>query len=186
MDYKPVMRVGTEEIGLSTIHGITSESLERYLDRRFEEIMATGHLQSTGARPKASQVALHRNNLDETESPRGGAQTPWPDEEIDWDQLVNLGTSHPASLPPGAFGDDEPVEPMDPLGADLSHEADVPGWPGPQDDPYGNRPFVDCTVASKIPDWLDRMKAEYFYEVVDSEIQSWAVMNNGHGMDRNR
>uniref|UniRef100_A0ACB8FL72 Uncharacterized protein n=1 Tax=Sphaerodactylus townsendi TaxID=933632 RepID=A0ACB8FL72_9SAUR len=93
MDYKPVMRMEIEEFGLSTIHSTTRESLERYLDRHFEETMATEHLQSTGAWPKTSQMALRRRDWDATESPRGGAQAPWPDEEEDWDRLQSRGSA---------------------------------------------------------------------------------------------
>uniref|UniRef100_A0ACB8F0U9 Uncharacterized protein n=1 Tax=Sphaerodactylus townsendi TaxID=933632 RepID=A0ACB8F0U9_9SAUR len=176
MDYKPVMWVVTEEFGLSTIHGTTRKSLERYLDGLFEETMATEHLQSIGAQPKTSQTALHCRDSDETESPRGGAQAPWPDKEEDWDRLVNLDALHP--MQPGAFGDEEPAEPLDPSGAGPSREEDVPGWPGLQADDYwtslpDDRRLRSLQVQQAALDQARREWQEAREALIDERVRQW-------------
>ncbi|XP_048338882.1 oligophrenin-1-like [Sphaerodactylus townsendi] len=64
VDYKPVMRTVTEEVGVSTIHGDTQESLEKFLDQYLEEPPPEHHWQSTGARPKGSRSSAPRDSME--------------------------------------------------------------------------------------------------------------------------
>uniref|UniRef100_A0ACB8FFY2 Uncharacterized protein n=1 Tax=Sphaerodactylus townsendi TaxID=933632 RepID=A0ACB8FFY2_9SAUR len=82
-------------------------------------------------------MALPQQESSDFESPKRGMQAYWPDEDIEGEQLVNLDASNPGSLPPGAYGEDELVEPLNPPRVGSSHhgDADDPGWPETRDDP---------------------------------------------------
>ncbi|XP_048338343.1 uncharacterized protein LOC125424948 [Sphaerodactylus townsendi] len=64
MDYKPIMKALPEEMGLSTIHGDTQESLEKFLERYLEDPPPTEHWQSTGARPKEPRPLAPRDYVE--------------------------------------------------------------------------------------------------------------------------
>uniref|UniRef100_A0ACB8FSV4 Uncharacterized protein n=1 Tax=Sphaerodactylus townsendi TaxID=933632 RepID=A0ACB8FSV4_9SAUR len=178
MNYEPVMRVVTEKIDLSTIHGTTHDSMERFLDRYFEDPVVTSHWQSTGAQPKTTQMTLPQRESSDSESPERGEQARWPDKDVERKQLVNLDASNPGSLPPGAYGEDELVEPLNPPGAASLHH-------GEADDPEADDP--DPFTLHGHHAALERAKREWqeaHEALIDDRVHHWFQLREEFDRER--
>uniref|UniRef100_A0ACB8E6S1 Uncharacterized protein n=1 Tax=Sphaerodactylus townsendi TaxID=933632 RepID=A0ACB8E6S1_9SAUR len=121
VDYKPVMRKVTEEIGLSTIHGTAGESLEHFLDRYLEDHPPVEYWQSTGARPKIADRAMPiRESLEFTGSqPDGSAESMATMRERELGE-PRCGSRLKLTFP-NDLGTEEPEDPSDSSG-DVAEE----------------------------------------------------------------